>query len=216
MTIHDDIDNYLAADLHSELSDEERNALHGHLVECADCRRIHQETKTMSKAFEEKFIEEKPGREFENRMLAHFRNHAPNRRGTVTTFILDLWRFRAVQFAGLAALLLALVQIGRMITGDGMVSRFGLEENESQFSKRDSDIARSGTLRAKTAGDFADRTLSSSGGFAPPPASAAAESNNKADVTRLSVRAPTDMLKKLPEATGGLGRQMRQGGQLES
>src|SRR5205823_9025127 len=101
-------------------------------------------------------------------------------------------------------LLLALVQIGRMITGDGMVSRFGLEESESQFSKRESDIARSGTLRAKTAGDFADRTLSSSGGFAPPPASEAAESNKKADITRLPARAPTDMVTKMPASIAGL------------
>ena len=36
MTIHDEIDNYLAADLHNELSKEERNALHMHLVDCAD------------------------------------------------------------------------------------------------------------------------------------------------------------------------------------
>ena len=60
MIIHDNIDEFLAADLHSELSEEERNALHSHLVECSDCRKIHQETKTMNKALEEKFIDEKP------------------------------------------------------------------------------------------------------------------------------------------------------------
>jgi len=46
--IHDKIDSYLAADLHNDLSDEERHELHMHLVECANCRRLHQETNIMS------------------------------------------------------------------------------------------------------------------------------------------------------------------------
>ena len=52
-TVHDEIDNWLAADLHDELSNEEQHELHTHLVECADCRQIHQETKTMNKILEE-------------------------------------------------------------------------------------------------------------------------------------------------------------------
>ena len=36
-TVHDEIDNWLAADIHGELSDDERSALHTHLVECAAC-----------------------------------------------------------------------------------------------------------------------------------------------------------------------------------
>ena len=52
-TIHEDIEQYLAADLHDELSETERNALHTHLVECADCRKIHQETKNMNHILEE-------------------------------------------------------------------------------------------------------------------------------------------------------------------
>ncbi|MEY2544083.1 MAG: hypothetical protein QOE81_1544, partial [Verrucomicrobiota bacterium] len=67
MKIHDEIDNYLAADLHSELSDEEQNALHTHLVECADCRQAHQENKIMNKVLEDKFTAEKPDTSFEQR-----------------------------------------------------------------------------------------------------------------------------------------------------
>ena len=47
-TIHDEIDTWLAADLHDELSDKEQSALHGHLVDCAVCRKIHQETKAVN------------------------------------------------------------------------------------------------------------------------------------------------------------------------
>jgi hypothetical protein len=118
MTIHDDIDNYLAADLHGELSNEERNAFHTHLVECADCRQAHQETKAMNKVLEEKLENEKPDVAFENRMLAHFRNRAPQRRGFMK-FIADIPTFRVTRVAAFALLLLALVELGKNITGEG-------------------------------------------------------------------------------------------------
>ena len=35
-TIHEQIDEFLAADLHGELSTAEQNALHAHLIECAE------------------------------------------------------------------------------------------------------------------------------------------------------------------------------------
>jgi anti-sigma factor RsiW len=119
MTIHDEIDNYLAADLHSELSDEEQNALHLHLVECASCRQAHQENKIMNKVLEEKLANEKPDVAFEQRMLAGFRNRIPQKTSGVAKFIVDLMRLRATQVAAVAAVLLALVQVGRMITHEG-------------------------------------------------------------------------------------------------
>jgi len=119
MKIHDGIDNYLAADLHSDLSDKEQNALHTHLVECADCRKLHQETKVMSKALEEKFANEKLDAAFEQRMLAGFRTRISQRTGGIAKFIVDLMHLRAMQIAAVAAMILALVQVGRMITGEG-------------------------------------------------------------------------------------------------
>src|ERR1700720_2136343 len=116
--IHDEIDNYLAADTHGELSDDERNALRTHLVECATCRRLHQENKIMNKVLEEKFTAEKPDRAFEQRMLAGFRNRIPQS-GGLAKLIVDLMRLRATQITAVAAVLLALVQVGRMITGEG-------------------------------------------------------------------------------------------------
>ena len=58
--IHDEIDNWLAANLHDELSDTERSALHAHLVDCGACRKTHQELKTMNKILEETVAHEKP------------------------------------------------------------------------------------------------------------------------------------------------------------
>ena len=121
-TIHDEIDSWLAADLHGELSNNERNALHAHLLDCAGCRKTHQEIKTMNKILEETLAQEKPDPAFEQRMLAGFRKRAPQRAGLVKLLV-DLMRLRAVQITAVAAALLGLVQIGRMITGENATSR---------------------------------------------------------------------------------------------
>ena len=116
-TIHDEIDNWLAADLHGELSNNERSALHAHLVDCGACRKTHQEIKLMNRILEETFAQQKPDPAFEPRMLAGFRNRVPQRSGLVKLLV-DLMRLRATQIAAVAAVLLGLVQIGRMITGE--------------------------------------------------------------------------------------------------
>jgi len=108
-TIHDEIDNWLAADLHGELSDNERSVLHTHLVDCATCRKTHQETKTMNKILEETLAQEKPDPAFERRMLARFRRRVPEKRGLVK-LLSDLMRLRAVQITAVAAVLLGLMQ----------------------------------------------------------------------------------------------------------
>src|SRR5256885_4356251 len=122
MTIHDNIDNFLAADLHGDLSDAERSALHTHLVECADCRKAHQETKIMNKILEENLGNEKADGAFEQRMLAGFRNRVPQRSGFLK-WIVDLLRLRPVQITAVAALLLALVQMGRVLTHEERIAR---------------------------------------------------------------------------------------------
>jgi hypothetical protein len=115
--IHDEIDNWLAADLYGELSDEEQRQLHTHLVECVACRKTHQETKTMNKILEETLTQQKPDPSFEQRMLTGFRNRVPERTGLLK-LLADLMRMRAAQVTAVAAVLLGLVQLGRMITGE--------------------------------------------------------------------------------------------------
>jgi hypothetical protein len=131
-TIHDEIDTWLAADLHGELSESERSALHTHLVDCAACRKTHQEIKVMNKILEGTLAQEKPDPAFEQRMLAGFRNRVPQRSGLVKLLV-DLMRLRATQIAAVAAVLLGLVQIGRMITGEPLGvprAREGYAESE--------------------------------------------------------------------------------------
>ncbi len=120
-TLHNEIDNWLAADLHGELSADERSALHAHLVDCAECRKTHQETKAMNKILEETFAQEKADPAFEQRMLTGFRQRIPERAGLVK-FLADLVRFRAIQITAVAAVLLGLVQLGRMITGETVIA----------------------------------------------------------------------------------------------
>ncbi len=116
-TIHNEIENWLAADLHGDLSESEQSALHAHLVDCAACRKTHHETKTMNKILEETLAHEKPDPAFERRMLAGFRNRIPERTG-VSKVLANLMRLRATQITAVAAVLLGLVQIGRMLTGE--------------------------------------------------------------------------------------------------
>ena len=116
-TVHDEIDNWLAADLYGELSNEEQRQLHTHLVDCSACRKTHQETKTMNKILEETLAQDKPDPTFEQRMLAGFRNRTPEKTGLLK-LLADLMRMRAAQFTAVAAVLLGLVQLGRMITGE--------------------------------------------------------------------------------------------------
>src|SRR5438309_1307172 len=152
MKIHDEIDNYLAADLHSDLSDEEQNALHAHLVECASCRQAHQESKIMNSVLEEKFANEKPDATFEQRMLAEFRNRIPQKNGSVAKFIVDLMRLRATQVAAVAAVLLALVQVGRMITGEGAIRRNELANSVDLYQR--SATTQSSNGRTEADADF--------------------------------------------------------------
>src|SRR5437762_10451841 len=116
-TIHNEIENWLAADLHGELSESEQSALHTHLVDCAACRKAHHETKTMNKILEETLAHEKPDPAFERRMLAGFRNRIPQRTG-VSKVLANWMRLRATQITAFAAVLLGLVQIGRMLTSE--------------------------------------------------------------------------------------------------
>jgi len=116
-TIHEQIDEFLAADLHGELSTAEQNALHAHLIECAQCRKDFQEEKNMHKLLNETMSDEKADPAFEQRMLARFRNRVPRRTGLIK-LVANLMRFRAVQITAAAALLLALAQMGKMITGE--------------------------------------------------------------------------------------------------
>jgi len=141
-TIHNEIDDWLAADLHGDLSDAERSALHAHLLDCAACRKAHQETKTMNKILEETLAQEKPDLQFEQRMLAGFRSRVPQRSGPIK-LLSDLMRLRAAQIAAVAAVLLGLVQLGRMITGENAIAPRARDRfaNEQLFEQQPAQLA---------------------------------------------------------------------------
>src|SRR5439155_244673 len=125
-------------------------------------RKTHQEIKTMNKILEETLAQEKPDPAFEQRMLAGFRKRAPQRAGLVKLLV-DLMRLRAVQITAVAAALLGLVQIGRMITGENATSRHeryaeaevaAPQPPESRPSQADT-LGRSGGIAAGRPQDFA-------------------------------------------------------------
>jgi Domain of unknown function (DUF4349)/Putative zinc-finger len=193
-TIHDEIDNWLAADIHGELSDDERGALHAHLVECAACRKAHQENKVMNKILEETLAHEKPGPAFEQRMLAGFRSRIPQRSGLVKLLV-DLMRLRATQITAVAAVLLALVQIGRMITGEGVaVSRDrGRFVEEERFAAQPSParaLLRSQSGAVSKYDASRERQALALEEPAPPPAPEAQSKSREVDQVRSSTIAP--------------------------
>lgn len=120
--MHDEIENWLAADVHDQLSSEERAALAQHLATCASCRALQQEEKNMHQLLENTLAKESADPAFEQRMLSRFRDKIPASKGGLIAFFANLLRMRAAQITAVAALLLTLVQVGKMMTGeDGAV-----------------------------------------------------------------------------------------------
>jgi len=70
----------------------------------------------MNQILEEKFTQEKPDAAFEQRMVARFHDRIPEPSGGISKLIVDLMRLRAMQITAVAAVLLALMQVGRLIT----------------------------------------------------------------------------------------------------
>src|SRR2546423_4207012 len=170
-TIHEQLDELLAADLHDELTAAERDEFHAHLVECAECRQAFQEGKTMNRILNETLAEKKADPAFEQRMVSRFRDRAPKRSGLIG-MITDLMRVRAVQLTAAAALLLALAQMGRLITGESMTPKtrhentVALEEYRTDQDKPAASREVSGVL-SKT--DGRNKTEAPSTVAPPPP-----------------------------------------------
>ncbi len=118
VTIHENINEFLAADLHGELSESEREELHTHLMECAECRSLHKEEQLTHKVLQATVERAKPPLGFEQRMISSFRNRVPNRSPRLNGFFVNALRWRAIQAVAVAALFFALVQMGRVLSGD--------------------------------------------------------------------------------------------------
>jgi hypothetical protein len=170
-TTHEQIDELLAADLHDELTAAERDEFHGHLVECAECRQAFQEGKNMNRILNETMADKKADAAFEQRMVSRFRDRVPKRSGFIS-LITDLMRVRAVQVTAVAAILLALAQMGKMITGESATPKtrhensVALEEYRSDQDKP--GATRDGGVLSKT--DGRTKSLDVSAKSPPPPA----------------------------------------------
>jgi hypothetical protein len=175
-TIHEQLDELLAADLHDELTAAEREEFHGHLVECAECRQAFQEGKTMNRILNETFSENKADPAFEQRMVSRFRDQVPKRTGFVG-LITNLMRVRAVQLTAAAAVLLALAQMGKLLTGESVMPQMrneksaGLTEYRSDQNKPGAGLDDGVLAKA----DGRTKSLAAVTAPAPPPADATTE-----------------------------------------
>ncbi|MEP6809421.1 MAG: zf-HC2 domain-containing protein, partial [Chthoniobacterales bacterium] len=116
-TIHDDIEPWLAASVHDQLSAEERNALQEHLANCETCRALYAEELATHNMISTILDEVKPDITFEQRVLSGFRQKLPHRAGVFSVFA-NLLRSRAAQVVAVAAVLLTMVEVGRLVTGE--------------------------------------------------------------------------------------------------
>jgi Domain of unknown function (DUF4349) len=148
-TVHDEIDNWLAADLYGELSAEEQRQLHTHLVDCIVCRKFHQETKTMNAILEETLAQQKPDPTFEQRMLASFRNRIPERIGLLKS-LAGLMRVRAAQVTAVAAVLLGLILLGAMMTRESAAPVRARDRYANRESSERPSQSAMALLRART------------------------------------------------------------------
>jgi hypothetical protein len=117
--IHNEIESWLAADIHDQLTADERAAFQQHLAGCATCCALQEEEKQMHQLLENTLAKETADPAFEDRMVRRFRDRAPEPRPGFLAFLTNLMRMRAAQITAVAALLLALVQVGQMVTGEG-------------------------------------------------------------------------------------------------
>ena len=118
VTIHENINEYLAADLHGELSEAEREELHTHLMECAECRGHYKEGQLTHRVLQTTLESAKPTLGFEPRMVASFRNRVSNKNPRLSGFLVNALRLRLIQAVSVAVVFFALVQMGRVLTGD--------------------------------------------------------------------------------------------------
>jgi hypothetical protein len=170
-TTHEQLDELLAADLLDELTAAERDEFHAHLVECAECRQAFQEGKTMNRILNETIAVEKADPAFEQRMVSRFRDRVPKRTGLIG-LITNLMRVRAVQLTAAAAVLLALAQMGRMITSEPMTPTTR-HENKVALEEYRRDRDKPGATRESggfTKTDGQTKTVDASMVSAPPPA----------------------------------------------
>ena len=171
-TTHEQIDELLAADLHDELTAAERDEFHGHLVECAECRQAFQEGKNMNRILNETMADKKANAAFEQRMVSRFRDRVPKRSGLIS-LVTDLMRVRAIQLTAVAAILLALAQMGKMLTGESATPKLP-RENTVALEEYRSDGDKPGARRdagvlAKTDGRTKALDVAAQSPVPPPP-----------------------------------------------
>src|SRR5262249_23315663 len=87
--------------------------------------------KFMNKILEETLAQEKADPAFEQRMLSRFRKRVPQQSGPVK-LLRDLMHLRAAQITAVAAVLLGLAQLGRMITGENAIAPRGRRSSTSK------------------------------------------------------------------------------------
>ena len=185
--IHDEIEDWLAADIHEQLSPEEETLFQQHLANCDTCRALHQEEKNMHQLLETTLAQESADPAFAQRMVSRFHERVPLPNRSLGSFLAGLLRMRAAQLTAAAALLLTLVQVGKMVTGEGGKSR----QTISTFAEAPASLA----ARDKKA-DLAERSSATESKVAPA-TEPVPQAAGRAFTDALASGAPAELAKSL-------------------
>ncbi|HMJ06984.1 MAG TPA: DUF4349 domain-containing protein [Chthoniobacterales bacterium] len=172
--IHEDIEPWLAAAVHGQLSEEEREAFQKHLADCAGCRALHAEELAMNNMIASTLDQAKPDLAFEQRVVSGFRKNVPHRAGLIS-LLASLFRFRATQIAAVAAVMLTLVQIGRLFTNEDLPAGAAMGRSRPNTDAQFKDV---GEPNAKAAPQLAESTASDSSAIPQQPQSFASAVQN--------------------------------------
>jgi hypothetical protein len=196
-TIHDNIEPWLAAAVHDELSPSERAEFDAHLATCATCRALHQEQTALSTMIQNTLHADRPDDAFEQRMLSGFRRTAARPRGNIVSIFSRVMHARAAQITAIAAVLLGLTQLGRLLTDENHFEipageRIGLAPRSAAAPAEASQRARAATSTQSKRESRVGGAGQSHAAVAPAPAQAPAFKNADASAPPPPSAAPAD------------------------
>jgi hypothetical protein len=116
--IDQQLEELILADLEGDLTPDEQAQLEAHLAANPTAQAHKEELKAVENAVESGFTAVRPKGDFETRMVAAFRRGISVRRRSWPARLLGWWRLPAVYIPAAAAILVGLVQVGSVLTGE--------------------------------------------------------------------------------------------------
>ncbi len=147
-SIHDHIEDMMAAAITGGLSAEEQQSFDQHLAECPDCRKLYQEEKMTASLLDQTLSPDRPPMDFEERMVRRFRRDLlkQNVNGfeRIYTAFSRFCRMPGISVVATAAMLAVLIVLGNLLSP-------ATSHVRESARKNDGDMSYAGTTGVKEA-----------------------------------------------------------------